>query len=159
MTIAQLDSVFQIAYATNDLENAMRLFRDRFGTGRFTMLDVPADVMRIGLAYAGRMMIELIQPVNDGGLYSNWIAGTEGFALRHHHFGILADSKAQLTAIRQAHIDAGTTIATEGSMPGALDFLYVDTTADLGHYLEYVRLDPAGVAIFAQIEGSLFKAE
>lgn len=157
--VPQLNNVFQIAYATNDVEQAATLLRERFGTGAVTILDPPGDLMRIGLAFAGRTMFELIQPINDPvGLYSNWIAHIEGFALRHHHLGILVESREQLASIRQAHVDNGTAVATEGSLPDALDFLYVDTTPQLGHYLEYVRLDAGGRAMFANIEGSIFEA-
>lgn len=157
--VPQLNNVFQIAYASNDVERAAALFRDRFGTGAFTILDPPGDLMRIGLAYAGEMMIEVIQPLNDPtGLYANWIAGIDGFALRHHHCGILVDTAEELAAIRSTHLAAGSAIATEGSLPGALDFLYVDTTPLLGHYLEYVRLDEGGRMMFAGVEGSTFAA-
>ena len=156
MIIPQLNNIFQIAYATSDVEQAAKLFHDRFGTGPFTIFD--PGIMRIGLAYAGTTMYEVIQPLDDtSGLYANWIAGIEGFALRHHHFGILVDTKDELAAVRAAHVDSGTAVAIEGSMTGVLDFLYVDTTASLGHYLEYVLLDEGGRAMFAQVEGSPFR--
>ncbi|MBB4614320.1 VOC family protein [Novosphingobium taihuense] len=155
--VPQLSNVFQIAYASNDVEVAAKLLRERFGTGPFTILDPPGDLMRIGLAYAGSTMYEIIQPLNDTtGLYADWIAGIEGFALRHHHLGMLVDTADDLAAIRAAHLESGSAIATEGSMPGALDYLYVDTTPLLGHYLEYVRLDEGGRAMFAQVVGSPF---
>lgn len=155
----QLNNVFQIAYATSDVEQAAKLFRERFDTGAFTILDPPGDIMRIGLAYAGTTMYELIQPLNDiTGLYAPWIADVEGFAIRHHHLGMLVDTAEDLAAIRTTHVHNGTPVANEGSMPGALDFLYVDTTPLLGHYLEYVRLEEGGRAMFAQVEGSPFKS-
>lgn len=154
---ALMNNMFQIAYASSDVERAAHLFREHFGTGAFTIIDPPGDIMRIGLAYAGGTMIEVIQPLNDTtGLYAPWIEGMSGFALRQHHFGMLVDTAADLAAIRSAHVDAGTRVANEGSMPGALDFLYVDTTAALGHYLEYVRLDEGGRDMFSNVEGSPF---
>lgn len=154
----QLNNVFQIAYATGDAERAAALIKDRFGTGPFLIMDPPGGMMRIALAYAGSTMYELIQPLDDtSGLYANWIKGIDGFALRHHHLGMLVDTAEDLAAIRAAHVAAGSAIATEGAIPGALDFLYVDTTAVLGHYLEYVRLDDGGRAMFAQVEGSPFR--
>lgn len=155
--IPQLNNIFQIAYATNDVERAAAVFKNRFGTGAFSVFDFDG-VMKLRLAFAGQVMIELIQPINDPtGLYTGWIAGSEAFALRHHHFGVLVNSKDELAAIRAAHVDSGTAVAAEGSMPGSLDFLYVDTTVQLGHYLEYVHLDAAGRAMFASVEGSIFK--
>jgi hypothetical protein len=153
-----LNNIFQIAYASNDVERAAALIKDRFGTGSFTIMDPPGDIMRIGLAFAGTTMFEVIQPLNEPtGMYANWIAGIEGFALRHHHIGMLVDSEQELAAIRAAHVDSGTPVVTEGSMPGVLDFLYVDVTPLLGHYLEYIRLEEGGRAMFAGVEGSTFK--
>ncbi|MDO7833469.1 VOC family protein [Sphingobium sp. HBC34] len=156
MMVPQLNTIFQNAYVTNDVEQAAALFKDRFATGAFTIIDFEG-VMRIGLAFAGRTMIELIQPFTDpAGLYAHWIPAGTDFAVRHHHLGLLVDSKEELAAIRAAHVSAGTAVATEGSLPGALDFLYVDTSTQLGHYLEYVRLDEGGRAMFANVEGSIF---
>lgn len=154
--VPQLNNIFQIAYVTNDLDQAAKLFHEQFATGTFSQFEF-ADVMTIGLAFAGTTMIELIQPINDvTGLYTGWIADCEGFALRQHHYGILVDSSEDLAAIRAAHVARGTSVATEGSLPGSLDFLYIDTVPLLGHYLEYVRLDEGGRAMFASVEGSIF---
>lgn len=159
MTVPLLDRIFQIAYVTNDVGRAEALFRERFGTGAFSRMDPPGGFMRISLAFAQQTMIELIEPVGDAvELYANWIAGRQDFVVRHHHFGMLVDSKAELSAIRAAHVESGTAIAMEGEMPGALDYLYVDTTQSLGHYLEYIRLEEGGRAMFAGVEGSTFQA-
>ncbi|MFC4294993.1 VOC family protein [Novosphingobium tardum] len=159
MTPPLLDRIFQIAYVTNDVAQAEALFREGFGTGSFTRMDPPGGFMRISLAFAQQTMIELIEPIGDTvELYAKWIAGREGFVVRHHHFGMLVDSKAELAAIRAAHVENGTAVAMEGEMPGALDYLYVDTTPALGHFLEYIRLEEGGRAMFAAVEGSTFQA-
>ncbi len=158
--IAQFENLFQIAYVTNDIARASALFKDRFGTGAFKVIDTPDSPVRIALAFAGRTMLELIHPLDDTiPLYADWIAGIEGFALRHHHFGLLVETKAELAAIRAAHVNAGTGIPLEGDIPGALDYLYADTAPELGHYLEYIRLDAGGRAMFAGVEGTIFTAD
>lgn len=151
-----LDNAFQQGYVTNDLEQAAALFAQRFRTGAFTFHTFDG-VMRIALAFAGKTMIELIEPITDpAGLYDHWIDRSGGFAVRHHHIGMLVDSQEQMGTIRAAHVADGTAVAAEGAMPGALDFLYVDTSRQLGHYLEYVWLDAGGRAMFGQVEGSIF---
>lgn len=156
--VPQLNKIFQIAYVTNDIEHGCTLFKDRFGTANFTIMEPPGGFMRIALAFAGEKMIELIQPLNDlTGLYADWIAGAAEFVVRHHHFGLLADSREELAAIRAAHVEAGAALSLEGTMEGVLDYLYVDTTPQLGHYLEYIRLEAGGLAMFAGLEGSIFK--
>jgi hypothetical protein len=154
---ALLSGLFQLAYVTNNLEAAAARFRDQYGTGEFLfMRDLPGPIA-LALAYAGDTMIELIEPGPGGPpLYSDWIAGMEGVALRHHHCGFLIDGDSEWTAVRSRFVEQGNVIPMEGQMPGALDYLYADTTADLGHYLEYIRLYEGGRQLFASVPGSPF---
>jgi Glyoxalase/Bleomycin resistance protein/Dioxygenase superfamily len=157
---ALLNGVFQLAYVTNDLDEAAACLRGRYGTGEFAFFrDLPGSVMEIGLAYAGDMMVELIEPKTGAPeLYSRWIENREGLVVRHHHYGMLIDSADEWEAMRSAYVARGTEIALEGDVPEFLAYLYADTTADLGHYLEYVRLYGGGRAMFASVPGSPFAA-
>jgi len=157
---ALLDGIFQIAYVTNDSDRAAALLKERYGAGDFYfMRDIPneAGAMTIALAYAGSMNIELIQPSASGpALYSDWIKDAGGFALRHHHYGMLINDEAGWQAMRARVIELGAAIPMEGAVPGGLDYLYADTTADLGHYLEYIRLYEGGREMFRAVPGSPF---
>jgi hypothetical protein len=44
----------------------------------------------------------------------------------------------------------------EDDLPGFMAHLYADTTADLGHYLEYIRLYDGGRTMFASVPDSPF---
>ncbi len=153
-----MKNVFQLAYVTSDLDAAAAVFRDSYGAGEFLfMRDLPGATTDIALAYAGDMMIELLQPVGGvADFYSTWIKGMNGLALRHHHYGMLVDTKAELAEIKSAYSNRKVGFPLEGEMPGALDYLYADTTAELGHYLEYIRLDEGGRQMFAGVPGSPF---
>lgn len=155
-----LEGIFQIAYVTNDCDRAADILGERYGTGPFhVMRDIPNGdwTMTIALAYAGAMNVELVQPGPSAPpLYSDWIAGASGFALRHHHYGLLVEDQAGWDARRDRYVARGTAIPLEGEIPGFMAYLYADTTADLGHYLEYIRLFEGGRELFASVPGSPF---
>lgn len=156
MTMPMMRDVFQVAYVTNDLEAAAWLMRDAYGWGEFLfMRDIPGSLTDIALAYSGATMIELMQPLAVAGdFYSDHLGQGEGLRIRHHHFGMLADTREDLAAIRAGHVALGNAIVLEGEVPGALDYLYADCRASLGHYLEYIRLDEGGRQMFAAVPGS-----
>ena len=155
-----LESIFQTAYVTNDLDHAAAVFAERYGVGEFYfMRDIQNGdwSMSIALAYAGTMNVELIQPGAVGHpLYADWIAGAKDFTLRHHHYGILVDDKAAWDLRRDRFGVLGCGIPMEGEIPDFMAYLYADTTADLGHYVEYIRLFDGGRQMFAAVPGSPF---
>ena len=155
-----LEGFFQIAYVTNDLDHAARVLRDRYGTGEFYIqrnIQNGATSMSLGLAFAGTMNVELIEPGPNGlPMYTDWIAGAQGFALRHHHYGMLVEDKAGWDARRGRLVALGIDIPFEGEIPDFIAYLYADTRADLGHYLEYVRMFDGARQMFAAVPGSPF---
>lgn len=163
MTVPLLASPFQLGYVTTDLEAAIARMTDRFGAGEFvTLPDQDDTAPRIAIGYAGTMMIELIQPrTTSGDLYSDWlttsVSGDPGeVVVRLHHVGMLVDTTEELAALRARHVELGDRIAAEGDTPGFVGFLYADTVAELGHYLEYVRPDTGVRELFATVPGSTF---
>ena len=153
-----MENAFQIAYVTSDLDRAMEIMRRDYGWGEFLVLrDMPDALTHMALAYSGDMMIELMQPVAaSGDFYSDHLDGAAGFTMRHHHFGYLRDSREAMAERRAAHVALGHGIVLEGETPGAVQYLYVDCRATIGHFLEYVRLDEGGREMFAAIPGSRF---
>jgi hypothetical protein len=147
-----LTGMFQLAYVTNDLDAAAARFRDRYGTGEFLFLREMPGGIALALAYAGETMIELIEPQPGApALYRDWIADMEGLVVRHHHCGFLIEDDSRWAEMRSTLVGQGQAIPMEGPMPGALDYLYADTTAELGHYLEYIRLYEGGRQLFASV--------
>lgn len=148
--------VFQIAYVTNDLEQAVQVMRDQYGCGDFVYFSgLPDALTDFALGYSGSTMFELMQPLlASGDFYSDHLGNAEGFALRHHHFGMLVETTEGVSAIRSAHVSLGHPIVYEGHMEGAVEYLYADCRASLGHYLEYIRLEDGGRQMFASVPGS-----
>lgn len=154
---ALLAGFFQLAYVTNDLEAAAGRFRDSYGTGDFLLMrDLPGPVS-LALADAGDTVIELMEPEpGSSGLHSNWIAGTRGLAVLHCHHGFPIDEDSDWMAMRTRLVEQADPIPMKGQMPGAFDYFYAGTTADLGQYLKYVQLYEEGRPIFGSVLGSPF---
>lgn len=148
---------FQIAYVVRDIEAATRRFAREFGIVRWDVMDMAAllgpghGTRFIGNAYAGEVMIELIEPDPAGeSLYRDWIPdATDG--VRLHHLGFLVRSDADFRAAVAQLEAAGYPTAHSGSFGDNLDYHYADTTALLGHYYELIHLKPAGEQFFARI--------
>ena len=156
MVLPALKDLFQVGYVTNDLDRAAAIMREQFGTGAVKIMrDIPDSFIDIGLCFAGETNYELIQSHNTSGdFYSDWIADADGFALRPHHFGFLAESKEHMAALRKLHAGAGRDFPLDNTAPGFIDVFYADTSADLGHYLEYFHLEDGARAMFADVEGT-----
>lgn len=149
-------NAWQIAYVTNDLDRAVHLLRNDYGAGEFLVLrQLPGALTDIALAWCGETMIELLYPLAaSGDFYSDHIAGASGFVLRHHHMGMLVERREEMDDIRARHAKLGHAIPLEGENPGAIQYLYADCRPTLGHYLEYIRLEEEGRALFAAVPGS-----
>lgn len=145
---------FQIGYATRDLDNALALCRRRFGEIEFLVYEpgivkgLPSPTRRIGLAYLGDTMIELIEPdpaqqtIFDAALPAQ--AGSIGL----HHLGYLIDDHdAMLERLK----GMGCDVVLEDRIDGFLDYSYADTRGDFGHFSEFIRLEDAGREFFAQV--------
>lgn len=149
---------FQIAYVARDLERAMRRFGDDFGVVRWDVMDMAAlhghetPLRYIGNAYAGDVMVEIIEPVpGAASIYADWLSADDDKAVRLHHLGFLVDSAEKLKATVEQLEKAGFPTAHAGSFGEVLDYHYADARPLLGHYLEFIHLKRDGEAFFARI--------
>jgi hypothetical protein len=145
--ISTLGQIFQLAYVTTDLAPTIEYFSFNYGVAQFKIIRgmefrhdsgfmVRAD---LALAYAGNMMIECIQPLDRAfAFYSDRLPAT-GFAMQFHHLGMLLHTAQEFDQVGEALRLQGASVPYAGSFHG-VSFLYVDTWAELGHYLEYIHL-------------------
>lgn len=141
-----LGTPLQVAYATTDLSRACALLGDRFGVSdylRVGPLDVVTDAgetMTLGLAHAlvGPTWIEIIEPVAGAvEIFRNWLPAA-GFGLKLHHLGYrVADEEAWARTIEEVRAAGIATIFTITHGPPS-HACYIDTAAELGHYVEYL---------------------
>lgn len=152
----------QTAYVTNDMEQALAVFRDHYDVPSFHVFanDVPGMVqsdgakIKIALAIVGGVEIELIEPQGDTApLFSALLPSDGSFAIRFHHVayrigGDLTDFEAHM-----ASIDAEKhPVIWSGSVGDVMRFAYTDEHAQLGHYVEHVWMHPE---LRAQMVGAI----
>lgn len=148
---------FQVAYVVDDARSAIELLSARYGVEKWDFLDMeqihgPASPTRyIANAWVGDMMIEVIEPDETrDSIYRNWKKDS-GQALRFHHLGFLADTAEDFSAAKRRLADSGLPIVADGSFGDVLEYAYADTTAELGHYYELIRLKAEGDSFFGRI--------
>jgi hypothetical protein len=155
-------NVWQIAYVTRDLDRGMKELRDRFGvehcievptTGAtFLRGDEPAEwEARIAMGARGGLIVELIEPVaGEVGFYRRFLPEDGSPALRVHHlatFMELGDEAWELLTalLATARLKVDYTVL----IPDRVRAGYVDTTAELGHFLEVCQLQEADIEFFS----------
>jgi len=145
------DRFFQLGYVTRHGDAAMARFSQRFGPVEFQV--VPGgtpSINRIALTYIGDTMIEILE-VNTSiaSFYRDYLP-TGPADIRLHHLGYLIDDyPARLERLRTE----GYAIPLCGSAGDVLDVCYADARAQLGHYLEYIRLGDEGRRWFSSVPG------
>jgi len=144
---------FQMAYATNDIERACDLFSRRLGIKQFRRLEgrMPAGgQIRAELAWVGTLMYELISANGPGSeIYMSRLPPGEGFALKHHHLGFLIHDQEQWAHVLTQAEQNGWSVPYRSTNP-LLEVCFVDVP-ELGHYLEYLFPQQAGLEFFESV--------
>lgn len=144
---------FQVAYVTNDLDRATQVFGDRFGITQYSYIDSETPDgghIRVAFAWVGGTMYEIIdckEPVP--GFYTSQLPADD-FAIRMHHLGYLLHDRASWDAVEREIAESGTPIAFRTVNPGYIDAIYIDAP-ELGHFLEYIYPEEAGIQFFKAI--------
>ncbi|TVV77144.1 VOC family protein [Sphingomonas solaris] len=143
----------QVAYVTNDVMAAARLFEETYGAPgfyHFTNMQPGGTIgngpqLKIALARVGGVEIELIEPIGDGAaMFSDVLPGGSDLAIRFHHVAIRIDGPLENWEAYVASIDFDRHIVVfEGQMGDDLRFFYTDERATLGHHVEHVWMSPA----------------
>lgn len=153
---APFRNFFHAGYVVRDLDQAMANLRETFGVSRWKVLPMPegTPARAIGFAYAGETMIELVEVDPAGELlpiHRGWVPEREADA-RLNHLAYRLDSEDELRALVAWFEGAGVATARLESFGDIFSlYYYADTTAQLGHYSEFVCLGPAGLDFLAEI--------
>lgn len=148
-------NLFHLGYVVLDLEKVMAGMGRRFGVTRWKVLPLPegAPAKAIGFAYAGETMIELVEvdlrqdlmPIHRG-----WLPADAGEA-RLNHVAYMLDGEDELQSVIDRFEAAGVATAWLGDFGDIFSrCYYADTTAELGHFSEFVCLGPAGRDFLAE---------
>lgn len=145
---------FQMAYATNDIEAAKALFAQRLGITAFTPIGGPTPAggeIRVELAWVGTIMYELMTARGPGSeIVMGRLPQGSGFAIKHHHLGYLVRDATEWDALEAEVARAGWTMPHKSVNLGFMISCFVDVPA-LGHYLEYIMPEPAGLDFFQNV--------
>jgi hypothetical protein len=148
-----LGRFFQLGYVTRDLDTAIDAFRKRYGAAEFQIIPGQArfaHTKRIALGYVGPVMIEFIEPNPEvPSIYVDHIPEEAGDA-RFHHIGLLIDDYPGTIERLESR---GYDVPYKLSYDDIMDCCYADLRAQLGHYVEYVRLGEEGKQWFASVPG------
>ena len=145
---------FQMAWATNDLEAASELLSKRLGIHEFTPIGGPNPMggeTHVLLAWVGTMMYELITARGPGSdVIMSRLPTDQGFAMKHHHLGFLISGPEEWEALEAETTRAGWAMPHKSVNPGFMTSCFVDVPV-LGHYLEYIMPEAAGVDFFENV--------
>ena len=144
---------FQMAYATNDIDRAYDIFRARYGIREFRDLGGPlpnGGEIRVKLAWVGTMMYELLTASGPGSALYIGALPTDRFAIRHHHLGYLIHDDQQWDGLMAEVARGGWSMPHLKDNPGFLKSCFVEAP-ELGHYLEFICPEPAGLAFFESV--------
>jgi hypothetical protein len=155
-------NVWQIAYVTSDLDQGMEALRERFGVERcaevptagatFLKGDEAAEWdVRIAMGARGGLIVELIEPVGgEVDFYRRFLPEDGSQALRLHHLASFIElgdhAWSSLTELLAA---SGLKVDYTVLIPDRVRAGYVDTTAELGHFLEVCQLQEADIEFFS----------
>jgi hypothetical protein len=153
--------ILQMAYVVEDIDASMQRWIEQLNVGpwfllphftgeRATYRGEPAEAdVALAMAYAGHMLVELIQPNDDKPSVYREAIDRRGYGF--HHFGVGSlDYDAGLVR----HREQGHELAFEAWVPTGGRVAYVDTTAELPGYVEVIELDAATDAAFTRLYGA-----
>jgi hypothetical protein len=147
---------FHAGYVVCDMAKVVENMRDRFGVGKWKVLPLPegAPARALGFAYVQGTMIELVEVDPRGELlpiHRGWVPQSESEA-KLNHLAYLLDGEDELRALVARFENAGISTAWLESFGDIFShYYYADTTAQLGHYSEFVCLGPAGRDFLAEV--------
>jgi hypothetical protein len=148
---------FQIAYVTNDIDRACDVFAARYGVSAYSRLEGPrADGghIRVELAWVGGTMYELIMVSGPNAeMFNDRLPSDGSFAIRHHHLGYFIHDDTSWDAVHTEAERLGVALIQGNVNVGFLKSCFVDAP-ELGHYLEYIYPEAAGIAFFENVSAN-----
>ncbi len=146
---------FHAGYVVINAEKVMANMRRDFGVANWKVLPLPAGspACSIAMAYVRGTMIELVE-VDPGqelmSIHAGWLPESEDGA-RLNHIAYMMDSEAQWRAAQVHFGEVGIALPVVMKFGDIFDYFYADTTAQLGHFSEFVCLGPEGREFLASI--------
>jgi hypothetical protein len=156
-----LSNIWQVCYVTRDLDEGMALLRDRYGIestevptegATFLAGDEPApwDV-RVSMGARRGPIVELIEPVAGEVDFYRRALRDDGELGFHHVATYVPLGDETWNSIGDLLAEEGLRFEYTVLIPDRVRAGYVDTTAQLGHYLEVCQLQKADTEFFSSL--------
>ena len=152
-----LPNLFQLGYATKDMEGAKKALEAHFGARVWQYSPVleaaPGVFMADAKTWVGDIMIQVQEVTRKPGasqepLFWDSPAPEPGQLLRLHHVAHMIYEDAEWQHILDEAERSRFEIVFQTQFKDILKVVYLDTRAILGHYLEHILCLPAGYAFF-----------
>jgi len=157
-------NIWQLGYVTTNLDRALEELSTRFGfehqfrvpSGGATFLagdEVVPWEARFAMAARGGLIVEVIEPVSGAvDFYRQALPADGSFAIRIHHLATFIETGDEawnqvggLLAAADLRFDYTMLI------PGRVRAGYIDTRAELGHFLEVCQLERDDLEFFSAL--------
>lgn len=159
-----LANVWQFGYVTTDLDRGIEFMAERFGlehclhlpsdTATFLVGDQPAPwEVRVAMGARGGLIVELIEPVAGAiDFYTRVLPSDGSFAVRLHHIATFTSpGEEEWERLGRLLAASGLKVDYTVLIPNRVRAGYVDTTAELGHWLEICQLQPEDIDFFTAL--------
>ncbi|MGE0385529.1 MAG: hypothetical protein AB7Q97_12420 [Gammaproteobacteria bacterium] len=153
-----LPNLFQLAYQTRDMAAAKRAMEAHFGVRRWESSPVlqaaSGAFLTDAKTWVGDIMIQIQEVTRtaqaSAGEVTFWDspAPEPGQLLRLHHVAHMVYEDSDWEHVLGEAARNNFRIVFQGQYEDILKYMYLDTRAILGHYLEYIHCLPAGHAFF-----------
>ena len=156
-----LANVWQFGYVTTDLDRALDMLGSRYGLEHHFRIPTGDSTWHLGeqalpftahfaMAARGGLVVEVIEPVDgEVGFYRDALPDDGSFAIRLHHYAAFVPTgQAEWNRLSGMLDEAGLAFGHTLIIPGRVRAGYVDTRADLGHYLEICQLEQGDLDFF-----------
>lgn len=146
-----LRNMAQVSYVTNDYQRAKTVMAERFGIDRWLETGkVQVDLtngevgqLQVCQAYVDHVQFEIIQPKGEFlRVHGACLLNHKNFVMRFHHLGFAAPTRAGLENLCAFAETSDQVIPIRGEFGKASAYFYVDAHHTLGHYLEYLYVEP-----------------
>lgn len=142
--------LYQLAYATNDFEQALEQCAAIHGVREFVRLprininlgSGRTAVCSLALAWVGTTQLEVVQP-HEGeiAVYAEGLPSA-GFGLKLHHLARLHATREDVEAQIAKYRSEGRALPIDAEEPGWSRYCYADFRRELGHYIEHAWFAP-----------------
>ncbi len=145
---------FQVAWATNDIERARALLRDRYGIPGYRQLkgELPSGGhIHIELAWVGTTMYELVTASGPGSdVFMQDLPEGDDFAMRFHHLGFVVGDRAGWEELQRWISEGDFPVRSANHTEGFMRTCIIEAP-ELGHCLEFFLLEEAGLEFLENV--------